>query len=404
MPIPKDVATSHMTKLSMLMAIICTSVIFAASLHDVRAQSAGVNATLSSLQVPDGFKLERFADVSQHGMPRMMAFDKQGRLYVTLANTGRVLQLDTAGNSTVIAQGLNAPNGIDLLQEDLLIAEQTGIVRLNRRNDGWSAPVPFIHNLPAGGHGLKSVKVSPAGDIFVNVGSSCNVCIEDNPMRATLLRFTQDGRPAGALLTVGRHTQSAIWAHGLRNSQGLAWHPQTGEMFATNEGADNRSAVKNGQINDDIPPEHLNRIEAGKHYGWPYCWGNPAQPDKLFQDPNVTSDSNMCAVSQAPALMLPAHSTPIGISFLHNSKFPEDYQQDAIVALHGSWNRKQPSGYALLRVQFRNQQPVAAVPFVSGWLRGSVAWGRPVDVIVGPDGWLYVSDDATGWIYRIRSQ
>lgn len=402
MPIPNEDSTSHMIKLSTRMAAICTGVIFAVSLHCVRAQSAEVDVSLSSLQVPDGFIIERFADVSQYGLPRMMTFDKQGQLYVTLVNTGRVLQLDTAGNSAVIAHGLNAPNGIDLLDEDLLIAEQTGIVRLKRNNHGWSAPVPFIGNLPAGGHGLKSVRVSPTGDIFVNVGSSCNVCVEDDPMRASLLRFTRDGRPAGALLTIGRHPQSAIWAHGLRNSQGLAWHPQTGEMFATNAGTDNRSAVKNGQINDDIPPEHLNRIEAGKHYGWPDCWGNLAQPDKLFQDPNFTSDSNVCAFSQAPALMLPAHSTPIGISFLHHSKFPTDYQQDAIVALHGSWNRKQPSGYALLRVQFRNQQPVSTVPFVVGWLQGTRAWGRPVDVIVGPDGWLYVSDDKTGWIYRIR--
>ncbi len=404
MRIQKDGFTSDMIKLSSLMAMILTGLFSAVSLHDARAQSPEVDAALSRLKLPVGFSIERFADVSQYGMPRMMAIDKQGHLFVTLVNTGRVMRLDAAGNHEVIAQGLNAPNGIDFLGEDLLVAEPTGIVKISRLMHGWSQPMPFIRNLPAGGHGLKSVKVSPAGDIFVNVGSSCNVCAEEQPMRATLLRFTADGRPAGALLTVGRHAQSAIWAHGLRNSQGMAWHPQTGALFATNAGADNRSAVKNGQINDDLPPEQLNRIEAGKHYGWPECWTNPAQPDRMFQDPNHTGDAEVCANAQTPALTLPAHSTPIGISFLHHSTFPAEYQQDAVVALHGSWNRKQPSGYALLRVQFVNQQPVAAIPFVSGWLQGSEAWGRPVDVIVGADGWLYASDDKTGWIYRIRSQ
>lgn len=114
--------------------------------------------------------------------------------------------------------------------------------------------------------------------------------------------------------------------------------------------------------------------------------------------------AQVCEQAQAPALLLPAHSTPIGISFLQQSRLPPDLREDAIVALHGSWNRKQPSGYALLRVQFRNQQPVAAVPFIEGWLQDSGAWGRPVDVIVGADGWLYVSDDLTGWIYRIRNK
>lgn len=376
----------------------------ATGLHYAKAQPLLAEEALKQLRVPDGLKIERFSDVSAWGMPRMLALDPQGKLLVSLPDTGRVLRIEADGQAVVVAQGLNAPHGLALQGQDLLVAEQTGVVKLAWQNDHWGPAQPFIRNLPSGGHSLKTVKVSPDGFVFVNVGSSCNVCVEESPLRATLLRFTAEGRPAGALVTVGWHAQSAVWATGLRNTQGLAWHPQTGALFATNNGADNRSGRLNGTNDDDLPPEHLNRIEAGKSYGWPYCWGDPARPGKLFADPNMPGAAQVCEQAQAPALLLPAHSTPIGISFLQQSRLPTDLREDAIVALHGSWNRKQPSGYALLRVQFRNQQPVAAVPFIEGWLQDSGAWGRPVDVIVGADGWLYVSDDLTGWIYRIRNK
>ncbi len=360
-------------------------------------------AALSRLTVADGLKIERFADVSKWGSPRMLALDKQGRLLATLPDQGRVIRISQQGEAEVIAQGLNSPHGIALLGEDLLVAEQNGVVKLAKQGDGWGKAQAFIRSLPSGGHSFKTVKVSPDGFIYVNVGSSCNVCVEENPLRASLLRFTADGRAAGALQTVGRHAPGSIWATGLRNTQGFAWHPDTGALFATNNGADNRSATKNGPVNDDLPPEHFNLIEAGKHYGWPYCWADPANPARLFQDPNFTGEADICKQAQPPALTLPAHSTPIGFTFLQSSRLPESMRQDAVVALHGSWNRRQASGYALLRVKFRNHQPVATVPLVEGWLQDNQSWGRPVDVIVGADGCLYVSDDQTGWIYRIRS-
>jgi glucose/arabinose dehydrogenase len=232
--------------------------------------------------------------------------------------------------------------------------------------------------------------------LYVNVGSSCNVCIESDPQRATILRFTISGKPAGALTTLGRHQQSAVWARGLRNSQGFAWHPQTGVMYATNNGADNRSGTKNGVVNDELPPEHLNKIEAGQHYGWPHCWGNQ------FEDPNFKATPDFCKTTQAPAVSFRSHTTPIGIAFLDKTNWPAEYQADAIVALHGSWNRKQPAGYQLVRVKFKDGEPSIVEDFVTGWLMGNQSWGRPVDVIVGADGALYVSDDKAGAIYRIR--
>ena len=314
-----------------------------------------------------------------------------------------------ADDVITVADNLNAPQGLVFVGDTLLVANQDGVVKLEKNAGSWPAKIsPFINNLPSGGHTLKNIKLSPDGYLFVNVGSSCNVCVESDPMRATILRYTTKGKPAGALTTLGRHQQSAVWARGLRNSQGFAWHPKTGEMYATNNGSDMRASSKGGAVNDELPPEHLNKIEAGKHYGWPHCWGDPASLNGQAEDPNFPGEVGFCKTAQAPAITLISHSTPIGITFLDKTNFPADYKQDAIVALHGSWNRKQLSGYKLVRVKFKtNANGVAASEvedFATGWLAGNNAWGRPVDVAVGTDQALYVSDDKAGLIYRITYQ
>lgn len=122
----------------------------------------------------------------------------------------------------------------------------------------------------------------------------------------------------------------------------------------------------------------------------------------MIQDPNFIGEPGFCQTAQGPEVTFTAHTTPIGITFLNKTDFPVDYQDDAIVALHGSWNRKQPAGYKLVRVKFdTNNQAIGIEDFATGWLQGSEAWGRPVNVIVGTDKALYVSDDRTNTIYRI---
>lgn len=387
--------------------LFCFIVCFLVSLFSVHTVFASPD--LSILKLPAGFKIELFAGLSpqQHALlngARMMALDAQGRLYVSVAKSNQVLMLPDANKDgiaddvIVVADNLNAPQGLVFIGGDLLVANQDGVVKLTQEHGLWSKPKPFIQNLPAGGHALKNIRLGPDGYLYVNVGSSCNVCIENDSQRATILRFTITGKPAGALTTLGRHQQSAIWARGLRNSQGFAWHPKTGAMYATNNGADNRSETKNGVVNDELPPEHLNKIEAGQHYGWPHCWGNQ------FEDPNFKATPDFCKSTQAPALSFRSHTTPIGITFLDKTNWPAEYRADAIVALHGSWNRKQAAGYQLARVKFKGSEPSAVEDFVTGWLSGNQAWGRPVDVIVGADGALYVSDDKAGAIYRISYQ
>lgn len=376
------------------------------------AASPAFAADLSSIRLPDDFKIEVFADFNTKGGaqlsgPRMMALDAKGDLYVSALGSNSVVMLPDRNHDGVadevvsVAQNLNAPQGLAFVGESLLIANQDGVVKITPERERWSKPQAFITKLPTGGHTLKNIRLAPDGSLYLNVGSSCNVCIENEPIRATMLRYTVEGKPAGALTTLGRHQQSAIYARGLRNSQGYAWHPVTGAMYATNNGADNRSGTQGGAVNDELPPEHLNKIEAGKHYGWPHCWGGNKEIGTQFEDPNFKGAAGFCDTTQAPALSFRAHTTPIGISFLDKTNWPSAYKADAIVALHGSWNRKQPAGYQLVRVKFKDNEPQAVEDFASGWLSNQQAWGRPVDVIVGADGALYVSDDKANIIYRI---
>lgn len=375
----------------------------------------GLTETPAKLNIalPAGFEITIFAKLNATGTkdiksPRMLAFDKSGNLFVSLASSNQVVMLPDANKdglaeaTVLVSDQLNAPNGLAFVGDDLLIANQGGVVKLRKKNNKWSAPQPFIGGLASGGHSLKTIKLSPDNFLYINIGSSCNVCVEDDASRATILRYTIEGEPAGGLKVVGQHLHLApIWARGLRNSQGFAWHPKSGAMFATNNGSDMRSDKKNGKINDEIPPEHFNKIELGKHYGWPHCWGDGN--NAMTEDPNFVGADDFCKTATSPSISFDSHSTPIGVTFLDKTNFPAEYKNDAIVALHGSWNRQQLSGYKLVRVKFNGEKPERVLDFATGWLNNSSneAWGRPVDVIAGPDGALYVSDDGTGFIYRI---
>ena len=138
-----------------------------------------------------------------------------------------------------------------------------------------------------------------------------------------------------------------------------------------------------------------------RQYGWPYCWGRAKDATGMFSDPNFVGEPDFCQSATPPVITFAAHSTPMGISFLDKTNWPAAYKKDAIVALHGSWNRKNPSGYKLIQVRFDGDKPIEVLDFATGWLDGHSAFGRPVDVIVGPDGALYVSDDRAEVIYRI---
>lgn len=279
---------------------------FSACANEADVSSVPKNIA-QAIQLPKGFKIDVFADLSQYNQlsadsqPRIMAFDAAGNLYVSLTQQGKVVKLEKnkqnpaqAGQLSVVAEGLNAPHGLTFVGEKLYVANQDSIVALDIERA--KPPVVLVKDLPTGGHTLKSIKLGPDGYLYVNVGSTCNVCVENDPMRATILRYTVEGEPAGALTTLGRHAPSPIYATGLRNSQGFAWHPKTKTMFATNNGADNRTFIKGGAADDGVPPEHLNQIEAGRNYGWPTAGATSTPIEWIKKSKSLTLTVGECCL------------------------------------------------------------------------------------------------------------
>jgi glucose/arabinose dehydrogenase len=232
-----------------------------------------------------------------------------------------------------------------------------------------------VSGLPDGGHSTRTILFGGDGKMYVSIGSSCNVCREKDPRRAAIVRYNRDGGG------------EEIFATGLRNSVGITWHPATKELWGTDNGRD--------LLGDDSPPDEINIIREGKNYGWPNCYADRVV-DREF------GTAEICQKSEAPAVKLQAHSAPLGLAFYTGKQFPREYQGDLFVALHGSWNRSKKTGYKVVRVKIENGRPGQVEDFITGWLtENETVWGRPVDLIVGKDGALYLSDDAGGVVYRI---
>ncbi len=312
-----------------------------------------------------------------------MAFDRKGNLYVTLARSGRVAVLpdrnkDGRADEVIpFAAGLRLPHGIDFRDGWLYVGETNGVSRLRDLDGDLRADVKeeVVKGLPTGGHWTRTVRFGPDGKLYVSIGSSCNICIEQDGRRAAIVRYEPDG--------VGER----IFARGLRNSVGIAWHPGTGEMWAVDNGRD--------WLGDNLPPEEINIVREGRHYGWPYCYGDRI-PDAKY------NRKDFCASkTETPAFKMQAHSAPLGLTFYNGKMFPAEYRGDLFIAFHGSWNRTVPTGYKVMRVKIKDGKPAGIEDFAAGWLEGFTVHGRPTDVIVGPDGALFVSDDKMDRIYRI---
>ncbi|WP_262690854.1 PQQ-dependent sugar dehydrogenase [Kordiimonas aestuarii] len=334
-------------------------------------------------ELPVGFRMGVFAKDVPHA--RMMRVTATGDLLVTSMRDGNVILLHRDQNGdgkadgrTMLFHGLNVPHGLALHEGYVYVAETSRILRarFNPETRITGALELVFDGLPSGGnHRTRTIGFGPDNMLYVTVGSSCNVCIEEHPYRAAMLRMNADGSDA------------AIYATGLRNTVGFDWRPGTGALYGTDNGRD--------LLGDDTPNCELNLIENGADYGWPYAYDNQV-PDPEFGADNKDKISR----SEPMAHGFGAHRAPLGIRFLDPKLAPDGYDDAALVALHGSWNRSTLAGYKVVSLHFDGTD-IAQKDFLTGFERDEDVVGRPVDIAQGPDGAIYVSDDYAGVIYRI---
>ncbi|HEV8439274.1 MAG TPA: PQQ-dependent sugar dehydrogenase [Methylomirabilota bacterium] len=340
-------------------------------------------AQAPAITLPPGFHISVFA--SGLGSPRFMTLDPSGTLLVSIPSKGRVVALpdrDGRGKAdtvVTVVEGLERPHGLAFRQGQLYVAETGRVLRFqyDPATSRASAREVIVPNLPRGsGHWTRTILFGPDGRLYVSVGSSCNVCREQDPRRAAVLRYHADG------------SGEEIFATGLRNAVGLAVDAR-GALWATVNERDWRG--------DDLPPDYITEVKERGFYGWPDCMVVRGQivVDERF------ARADRCRPVTPPTVEIQAHSAPLGLAFYTGRQFPTEYHGDLFVAYHGSWNRSVPTGYKLARVRFKDGRPAGVEDFATGWLHDGHVSGRPVDVIVGRDSALYLSDDSSGRIDRI---
>ena len=340
-------------------------------------------AEMSDISLPPGFQISVYApDVPN---ARQMALGPPGVLFVGSRAEGKVYAVvDRDGDHRadqvhVLASGLDLPSGLAFRDGTLYVAEVSRILRFRDvARDLSRPPKPEVLSdaFPSDKHhGWKFIAFGPDGRLYVPVGAPCNICEPPGPLHATITRIDlAGGRPE-------------VVARGVRNSVGFDFHPETGELWFTDNGRD--------WLGDDQPPDELNRVmRAGAHFGFPYCHGDG------LRDPDFNK-GRACDQFTAPARLLGPHVAALGMRFYTGRMFPEKYRNGIFIAEHGSWNRSTPVGYRVTFVKIESGRAVSYEPFAQGWLKGSAAAGRPADVQVMQDGSLLVADDKAGRIYRI---
>jgi len=340
---------------------------------------------LEFIQLPPGFKIEIYAENVPNA--RSMTVSPSGTLYVgTRVASGNVYAIpdrdkDNKGDKVIfLAGGLRVPNGVAFKDGALYIAEIYRVIRFddieNHLND---PPKPVVINesfSKEGHHGWKFMAFGPDGLLYIPVGMPCNVCErDDDPRFGSILRMNPDG------------SDLKLFANGIRNTVGFDWHPATRELWFTDNGRD--------MMGDDLPPDELNYApKSGMNFGFPYCHG------KEISDPEFGAKLP-CSDFVPAAVELGPHVAALGMRFYTGKMFPQEYQNQIFIAEHGSWNRSKKIGYRVMRVTLEGNTPTGYEVFAEGWKQGEKVWGRPVDVLVMPDGALLVSDDHAGAIYRI---
>ena len=343
-------------------------------------------SNLAKIKLPPGFRIEVYASGVEGA--RSLTLGDNGVVFVGSRDAGRVYALvDEKGDGSAVsvvtvATNLDTPNGVAYAGGSLYVAEISRILRYdNIMANLRQAPAPVVvtDTLPQDRrHGWKFIAFGPDGKLYVPVGAPCNLCVSQDERFASIMRMNPDG------------SELEIFAHGVRNTVGFDWHPATRELWFTDNGRD--------WLGNDLPPDELNHAPyQGMHFGYPYYYGDNIPDPEFSQRPDSSTVT-------APAMKLGAHVAALGMRFYTGTKFPDEYRNQVFIAEHGSWNRIIPDGYRISLVRMDAGKAVSYETFAEGWLQAGLAWGRPVDVLVMPDGALLVSDDRANTVYRISYQ
>ncbi len=338
---------------------------------------------LHLIKLPPGFVIDLYTD--QVPGARSLAVSPAGTIFVGTRKQGKVYAVPDrdrdhkADQVITVVQGLNMPNGVAFKDGDLYVAEVHRILRFDNieaRLSDPGMPQVVLDKLPHDRlHGWKFIRFGPDNKLYVPIGAPCNSCDAGDPY-ATIHRMNPDG------------SGFEIFARGVRNTVGFDWHPVTKKLWFTDNGRD--------WLGDNRPPDELNRAPGpGLHFGFPYWHGND------IPDPELGANVDRGRFTP-PAVELGPHVASLGMRFYTGDMFPEEYHNQILIAEHGSWNRSEPIGYRISLVRLAGDKAISYETFATGWLQGSRAWGRPVDVQVLADGSLLVSDDKAGAIYRIH--
>ncbi|MGB2759959.1 MAG: sorbosone dehydrogenase family protein [Maribacter stanieri] len=341
---------------------------------------------LLDLNLPEGFQIEVYARGVDGA--RSMAMGDNGTLFVGTRTENNVYAIqDTDGDfkadNIMVLDTMEVPNGIAMRNGDLYVAQVGSLWKYPNIEEqlGGDLEKELIYDdFPTEfHHGWKYIAFGPDDKLYVPVGAPCNICnrTDEDERFATISRMDPDG------------SNREIYAKGVRNSVGFTWHPDTKEMWFTDNGRD--------MLGDDIPPCELNKVtEVGQHFGYPFCHGG------IVKDPEF-GDLHPCSDFVSPALQLDAHVAPLGIKFYTGNMFPSEYKGKAFIAEHGSWNRSKKVGYRIMMVNIEDGEAVSTEPFIDGWLNEveQKATGRPVDILLLKDGSMLISDDYGDAIYRV---
>jgi glucose/arabinose dehydrogenase len=345
-------------------------------------------AAYNTLVPAPGFNVELYADnIENARVPRL---DKQGRLLLSSPGAGAIYIIEPdsenpgkAKSTNILIDKLDRPHGLDFYQDYLYIAEVTQIIRMkyDHETGAIGEPEVVVSGIPNQvSHARRGLRFHDDW-MYLSIGSTCNSCIEKNPRYATIERFRPDG------------SDYQVVATGIRNAVDFNWAPD-GKMYAVVNARD--------LLGDHFPPDTLIEVKQGAFYGWPYANGNLV-PDPLLG--NSKTAKELIATATPPVYEIQPHTAPLGISFLQGGQLPDDYQNVAIVGLHGSWNSTKKVGYKVITLHWDDEGNITERDFLTGFMRPAdqKVFGRPVAAEQGPDGAIYITDDYADKVYRVTA-